>query len=99
LPLIASNCRCEWPRLKREIVEVHKWAAQHGAPAHDGRNLRRYTLGAGSHTYHAGEFSHPNLVAVSYLTTLADHDFGGDGEEEMEEDDEEDEEYPYYDDD
>ena len=89
---------CEWPRLKREIVEVHKWAAQHGAPAHDGRNLRRYTLGAGSYTYHAGEFSHPNLVAVSYLTTLADHDFGGDGEE-MEEDDEEDEEYPYYDDD
>jgi hypothetical protein len=89
LPLIAG----EWPRLKREIVEVHKWAAQHGAPAHDGRNLRRYT-------FTPGEFSHPNLVAMSYLTTLADHDYGGDGEEEMEEDEEEDEEYyPYYDDD
>ena len=56
---------CEWPRLKREIVEVHKWAAQHGAPAHDGRNLRRYT-------FTPGEFSHPNLVAMSYLTTLAE---------------------------
>lgn len=64
----------DWPRLKREIVEVHKWAAQHGAPVHDGRQDLRPNLVAAT----SGHLGQP--------TYFADDDFGADGEEEMEED-------------
>ena len=53
---------------------MHKWAAQHGAPVHDGRQDLRPNLVAAT----SGHLGQP--------TYFADDDFGADGEEEMEED-------------